>query len=70
MLSIQKTESQKEKDRLENPPEKMEELQEELELEEILHALETCKGNRVKTAEMLEISRATLFRKMKKHNLL
>lgn len=33
MLSIQKTESQKEKDRLENPPEKMEELQEELELE-------------------------------------
>ena len=33
MLSIQKTESQKEKDRLENPPEKVEELQEELELE-------------------------------------
>ena len=33
MLSIQKTEVQKEKDRRENPPEKMEVLQEELELE-------------------------------------
>ena len=30
MLSIQKTEVQKQKDRLENPPEKVEELQEEL----------------------------------------
>ena len=35
MLSIQKTEVQKAKDRLENPPEKVEELQEELELEKI-----------------------------------
>jgi PAS domain-containing protein len=33
MLSIQKTEVQKERDRLENPPEKVEVLQEELELE-------------------------------------
>ena len=33
MLSIQKTEVQKEKDRLQNPPEKVEILQEELELE-------------------------------------
>jgi len=33
MLSIQKTEVQKQKDLLENPPEKVEELQEELELE-------------------------------------
>lgn len=60
---------------VQEPERKQEQLpyrvrQEELELEEILHALETCKGNRVKTAEMLEISRATLFRKMKKHNLL
>ena len=44
--------------------------QERIELEEILHALEACSGNRQKTAEMLEISRATLFRKMKKYNLL
>ena len=36
MLSIQKTEIQREKDRLENPPEKVEELQEELELEKEL----------------------------------
>ena len=35
MLSIQKTEVQREKDRLENPPEKVEALQEELELEKI-----------------------------------
>lgn len=35
MLSIQKTEVQRQKDRLENPPEKVEELQEELELEKV-----------------------------------
>ena len=35
MLSIQKTEIQREKDRLENPPEKVEELQEVLELEKV-----------------------------------
>ena len=35
MLSIQKTEVQREKDRLENPPEQVEALQEELELEKI-----------------------------------
>ena len=35
MLSIQKTEVQKEKDRLENPPEKVDVLQEELELEKV-----------------------------------
>ena len=35
MLSIQKTQVQLEKDRLENPPEKVEVLQEELELERI-----------------------------------
>ena len=35
MLSIQKTEVQKEKDRLEKSPEKVEELQEELELEKV-----------------------------------
>ena len=43
---------------------------EQMELEEILRALENCSGNRMKTAESLKISRATLFRKMKKYNLL
>ena len=46
------------------------ERQEKAEEESILQALESCRGNRLKTAEMLNISRATLFRKMKKYGLL
>lgn len=44
--------------------------QEKLEEESIIQALERCRGNRQRTAEMLNISRATLFRKMKKFGLL
>lgn len=43
---------------------------EQTELDSIQHALNVCGGSRMKTAEMLSISRATLFRKMKKYNLL
>ena len=46
------------------------ERQEKAEEESIIQALEACRGNRLKTAEMLNISRATLFRKMKKYGLL
>jgi DNA-binding NtrC family response regulator len=46
------------------------ERQEKAEEESILQALECCRGNRLRTAEMLNISRATLFRKMKKYGLL
>lgn len=43
---------------------------ERAEEESIIQALEACNGNRLKTAEMLNISRATLFRKMRKYQLL
>jgi len=43
---------------------------EQAEVEGILKALEICGENRQKSAEMLGISRTTLFRKMKKYHLL
>ena len=35
----------------------------------ILAALDACSGNRLEAAKMLQISKATLFRKIKKYNL-
>ena len=39
------------------------------EKEEIVRALAQCKGNRQKTAQLLDISTATLWRKMKKYGI-
>lgn len=41
----------------------------EAEKQLIIHTLESCKGNKTKTAELLNINPATLYRKMKKYGL-
>ena len=43
---------------------------EEVERQALLHALEVSANNMTKAAQFLEINRATLYRKLKKHNLL
>ena len=40
-----------------------------LERESIIKAINTCGGNILKSAEMLGISRATIYRKIKKYNI-
>jgi len=40
-----------------------------LERENIIKAINLCEGNIVKSAEMLGISRATIYRKIKKYNI-
>ncbi|HCQ89272.1 MAG TPA: sigma-54-dependent Fis family transcriptional regulator, partial [Clostridium sp.] len=40
-----------------------------LEKESIIKAINLCEGNIVKSAEMLGISRATIYRKIKKYNI-
>jgi DNA-binding NtrC family response regulator len=42
---------------------------EDAEAKRILQVLEACGGNRQKAASILQISRTTLFRKMKKYGL-
>ena len=42
---------------------------EKQEADKILAALDACSGNRLEAAKMLQISKATLFRKIKKYNL-
>jgi transcriptional regulator of acetoin/glycerol metabolism len=41
-----------------------------LEKESIQNAIEKCSGNLVKTAALLNISRSTLYRKIKKYKIM
>lgn len=49
---------------------KLDDVINKAEKDTILNALAVCKGNKTKTAKLLQISRTTLYEKMTKHNIL
>jgi len=47
----------------------LEKILDEVEKEALIYALDTAKGNKVQAAKTLGLSRAGLYKKLKKHNL-